>query len=56
MYILATVQKTQTDTTAAEIDTLLLLHFFLPAVIRSQQKQLPMCEETKISICGCIIK
>ena len=35
MYILATAQKTQIDTTAAEIDTLLHPHSFLPAVIRS---------------------
>jgi hypothetical protein len=48
MYILATVQNTQPDTSAAEIDTLLHLHFILPAVI-SEQKKLPMCEETKTS-------
>jgi hypothetical protein len=35
MHILPTVQKTQPDTFAAEIDTLLHLHFFLPAVIKS---------------------
>jgi hypothetical protein len=55
MYILANVQKTQPDTSTAETDTLLQLHFILPSVI-SSQKKLPMREETKISTCGCIIK